>query len=224
VRAVVGDALPRAHGRAPRIDEAGRDLRRAPSGDPRYRAEHLPVWSEFDAPAYGIPIVDQRGFKVAHDVYGPPFDPTAGERVVDPASIAAVREHLRRRFPGLADAPVVETRVCQYETTPDTHFILDRHPGGSNVWIAGGGSGHGFKHGPSIGAYLVGLLEGRTPEELDGADAARFRLGPRAPGPAYAAPVTVRVPLDRRKLADSTHCGNQAATHLLGPSGLATPC
>jgi len=154
-----------------------------PAADPRYRAEGLPVWSEFDAPAYGIPAIDERGFKVAHDVYGPPFDPTTGERVIDAASIDAVRAHLRRRFPGLADAPVVETRVCQYEATPDTHFILDRHPAWSNVWLAGGGSGHGFKHGPSIGSYLVGLLAGRTPVELEGEAAGRFGLGRRAPGP-----------------------------------------
>jgi len=154
-----------------------------PVGDPRYRAEHLPVWSEFDAPAYGVPAIDGRGFKLAHDVYGPPFEPTSGERVVAAPSIAAVREHLRRRFPGLADAPVVETRVCQYEVTPDTHFILDRHPEWSNVWLAGGGSGHGFKHGPAIGTYVIGLLEGRAPFDLEGEAAARFRLGPRTPGP-----------------------------------------
>ena len=153
------------------------------SGDTRYRAENHPAWCEFDAPAYGIPAIDQRGFKLAHDVYGPPFDPTTGERVINPASVEAVRRQLRLRFPGLAEAPVVETRVCQYEATADTHFILDRHPGLENAWIAGGGSGHGFKHGPAIGAYVVGLIEGRTPEELEGDAAARFRIGPREPGP-----------------------------------------
>ena len=157
----------------------------APAGDDRYRGEQLPVWSEFDAPAYGIPIVDQRGFKVGHDEYGVPFDPTDGARVADAATIEHAREHLRRRFPGLAEAPVVETKTCQYEVTPDTNFIVDRHPGWSNVWLAGGGSGHGFKHGPSIGTYLVGLLEGRSPEELEGTGAARFRVGPRDAGPGF---------------------------------------
>ena len=60
------------------------------------------------------------------------------------------------RFPDLADAPVVETRVCQYESTPDSQFIIDRHPDFDNVWLVGGGSGHGFKHGPVIGRYVVG--------------------------------------------------------------------
>jgi sarcosine oxidase len=154
------------------------------AGDGRYREGGCPTWCEFDGPLYGIPGIDERGFKIAYDVYGPPFDPTTGERLVSPGSIEATRRHLRLRFPGLADAPVVETRVCQYETTPDTNFILDRHPGIENAWIAGGGSGHGFKHGPSIGQYVVGLVDGRTPEELEGEQAARFRIGPRPRGPS----------------------------------------
>ena len=101
--------------------------------------------------------------KLAPDRYGPVFDPSHGERIVDPESVRLARRYLARRFPSLADAPVVETRVCQYETTPDTHFILDRHPGYDNVWIAGGGSGHGFKHGPVIGAYLIDADGGRRP-------------------------------------------------------------
>jgi len=46
------------------------------------------------------------------------------------------------------DAPLLETRVCQYENTTDHNFIVDRHAANTNVWIVGGGSGHGFKHGP----------------------------------------------------------------------------
>jgi sarcosine oxidase len=152
------------------------------AGDGRYREGGCPTWCDYDGPLYGIPGIDERGFKIAYDLYGPPFDPTNGERIASPESIEATRRYLRRRFPGLADAPVVETRVCQYEATPDTNFIIDRHPELENAWIAGGGSGHGFKHGPSIGAYLVGLLEGQAPEALEGEEAERFRLGPRRHG------------------------------------------
>jgi glycine/D-amino acid oxidase-like deaminating enzyme len=152
-------------------------------GDERYRAGRCPLWCEFDWPSWGVPAIDDRGFKVAYDIYGPPFDPTNGERIVDRASVQQVRAIIERRFPGLAGAPVVETRVCQYEATPDTNFILDRHPELGNVWIAGGGSGHAFKHGPVIGEYLAGILEGRTPEQQEGEAADRFRLGPRQPGP-----------------------------------------
>jgi len=66
---------------------------------------------------------------------------------------------------------VLETRVCQYENTPDNNFILDRHPSGENVWIVGGGSGHGFKHGPAVGEMVAkAILHGVQPE-------VRFRLG-----------------------------------------------
>ena len=81
--------------------------------------------------------------------------------------------YLARRFPDLAGAPVVETRVCQYETTPDSQFVIDRHPDFDNVWLVGGGSGHGFKHGPMIGRHVVERLNGvdlREGEE-------RFGLG-----------------------------------------------
>jgi glycine/D-amino acid oxidase-like deaminating enzyme len=82
-----------------------------------------------------------------------------------------VREYIAFRFPALKDAPLVETRVCQYEQTPDSHFILDRHPAMENVWIAGGGSGHGFKHGPAVGEMMVELiLKEREPDAI-------FQLG-----------------------------------------------
>jgi sarcosine oxidase len=58
----------------------------------------------------------------------------------------------------LKDAPVLETRVCQYENTPDHHLIIDRHPVKQNVWLLGGGSGHGFKHGPAVGEMVARLV------------------------------------------------------------------
>jgi sarcosine oxidase len=147
-------------------------------GDGRFAAEWMPCFVEYDAAFYGIPAVDGRGFKLAPDRYGPVFDPSAGERLVDPESARLVRQYLARRFPPLEHQPIVETRVCQYETTPDTHFLLDRHPGFDNVWLVGGGSGHGFKHGPVIGELVVSRLDGAAPG--DGEE--RFALDrPRQP-------------------------------------------
>ena len=144
-----------------------------PPGDGRFAADHLPCWVDYAAAFYGIPAVDGRGMKLAPDRYGPVFDPTHGERIVDPESVRLARRYLARRFPDLADAPVVETRVCQYETTPDTHFVIDRHPAFDNVWLVGGGSGHGFKHGPVIGRHVVGRLAGATLQPGE----ERFSLG-----------------------------------------------
>lgn len=132
-----------------------------PAGDPRFNDTHLPVWGDHrEHFFYGIPGSDRRGFKVADDTRGPVFDPTSGERVVSPDTLRGVREHLAFRFPALKDAPLIETRVCQYEQTPDEHFIVDRHPRMENVWLLGGGSGHGFKHGPAVGEVMAELILG----------------------------------------------------------------
>ena len=107
---------------------------------------------------YGIPGSDRRGFKVADDTRGNEFDPTNGERVVSPATLKRVREYIAFRFPAMKDAPLIETRVCQYEQTSDSNFIMDRHPRIENVWLLGGGSGHGFKHGPALGEMMADLI------------------------------------------------------------------
>jgi sarcosine oxidase len=144
-----------------------------PPGDGRFAADALPCWIDYGAAFYGIPAVDGRGMKLAPDRYGPVFDPSNGERLVDPESVRLARRYLSRRFPDLANAPVIETRVCQYETTPDSHFVIDRHPELDNVWLVGGGSGHGFKHGPVIGRHVVGRLDGADPAPGE----ERFGLG-----------------------------------------------
>jgi glycine/D-amino acid oxidase-like deaminating enzyme len=132
-----------------------------PAGDPRFNDTHLPVWGDHREHFFdGIPGSDRRGFKVADDTRGPAFDPTSGERVVSLDTLRGVREHLAFRFPALKDAPLIETRVCQYEQTPDEHFIVDRHPRMENVWLLGGGSGHGFKHGPAVGEMMAELILG----------------------------------------------------------------
>ena len=129
-----------------------------PSGDTRFSDNELPVWVDLSTPAmYGIPGNANRGFKIADDTSGPVFDPTTGNRNVTPASVRKISTYLKRRFPALAGAPLIGSEVCQYEASPDSHLILDRHPAAANVWIAGGGSGHGFKMGPIIGEMVATL-------------------------------------------------------------------
>ena len=98
--------------------------------------------------------------KVAIDRHGPPFDPDNGDRVVSEEGLAEVRRYLAARLPDLKDAPVIEARVCQYENTSNGDFLIDRHPEFENVWLVGGGSGHGFKHGPVVGEYVAARIEG----------------------------------------------------------------
>jgi sarcosine oxidase len=144
-----------------------------PPGDPWFHEERCPTWVDLSGERifYGMPGNEGRGFKVADDTRGAPFDPTLEERLVTPALLAAAREAMGRRFPGMAGQPVVETRVCQYENSPDGHLLFGRHPAAGNVWLLGGGSGHGFKLAPALGDYAAGILmEDGTPDPL-------FRLG-----------------------------------------------
>jgi sarcosine oxidase len=134
-----------------------------PAGDGRFSVRELPVWMDFAAGSqpgqiYGVPGAGASGFKVADDTSGPVMDPTCGERIVSADSVASTRAFLSRRFPALAHAPLIGSEVCQYESTPDGHFVVDRHPRASNIWIVGGGSGHGFKMGPAVGEMMTSLV------------------------------------------------------------------
>jgi monomeric sarcosine oxidase len=131
-----------------------------PAGDSRFASPALPIWADFGDLVYGFPNLEGRGLKLAIDHHGPAFDPDDGKRIVTPEGMAEARRSLERLFPAMKDAPVVETRVCQYENTSSGDFLIDRHPDFENVWIAGGGSGHGFKHGPVLGEYVTALVKG----------------------------------------------------------------
>jgi len=138
------------------------------AGDLRFTDAQLPVWIDFGTRFYGIPGNHWRGFKVADDARGPVIDPTTLERQISAEGLAAARKFLSLRFPGLAGAPLLESRVCQYENSTDQDFIVDHHPEAENIWIVGGGSGHGYKHGPAMGELVseavLGLKE--PPKEL----------------------------------------------------------
>lgn len=134
-------------------------------GDARFAVPQFPIWLDFERDYYGFPDLDARGFKLAHDTHGEPTDPDTMERAPTPQRIAQARAFLARRFPALADAPLVGSEVCQYENTSNGDLVLDRHPGFDNVWIAGGGSGHGFKLGPAVGEHLAHRMLRDAPGE-----------------------------------------------------------
>ena len=126
----------------------------------------LPVWVETGASLfYGVPGSNYRGFKVADDSRGAPFDPTNGDRTPSPEAIRTGRNYMERRFPAMRGAPLIESRVCQYEQSADGHLIVDTHPEAANAWIAGGGSGHGYKLGPALGEMLAGQALGEREKE-----------------------------------------------------------
>ncbi|MFB9471540.1 NAD(P)/FAD-dependent oxidoreductase [Nonomuraea salmonea] len=140
---------------------------------PQWSLPETPAWVDHGASAYGHGDVDGVGMKATSDAEGPPYEPEHGPRVVDPGSVEQARGYLRRRFPSLAELPVLFTQVCQYALTPDAEWLLaEVSPG---VWVLGGDSGHGFKHGPAWAGYVAGVLDGAYEPEP------RFGDHPRTP-------------------------------------------
>jgi glycine/D-amino acid oxidase-like deaminating enzyme len=125
--------------------------------------DNMPAWIDLDGNDfyYGIPGNAYRGFKVGVDKRGEHFDPTHGERIAHPEVLAKARAFMAHRFPALKNAPLVENRVCPYENSPDGNFILDTHPEADNCWFLGGGSGHGYKHGPALGEMAAEIICGK---------------------------------------------------------------
>ncbi len=135
-----------------------------PARDYRFAPPAMPVWIDFNDLVYAIPDIAGCGFKIAIDAHGPEFDPEEGDRAATTDGLAAVRKYLSLRVPALKDAPVLGSEVCQYENTSNGDFLIDRHPTLENVWLVGGGSGHGFKHGPAVGEYVMKRISGGNVE------------------------------------------------------------
>ena len=137
-----------------------------PGGDARFSPGQLPGWADFNEGDiyYGFPDLEARGFKIAHDRHGPPIDVDTDDRAFSQDALQDVRTFMQRRFPALAQRPLVETRVCQYENSSNGDLLVDRHPEWDNVWLLGAGSGHGFKHGPAVGRYAARRVAGEQVE------------------------------------------------------------
>ncbi|HEX3896427.1 MAG TPA: FAD-dependent oxidoreductase [Rudaea sp.] len=146
-----------------------------PPGDISFAPPAMPAWFHHPALVYGMPDLENRGFKVSVDKHGAAFDPDTGSRVFTAEALAMARAYIEERFPKLKNAALTESRVCQYENTSNGDFIIDRHPELDNVVIVGGGSGHGFKHGPAVGEYVCAMLT-----QSNAAFESRFALATKA--------------------------------------------
>jgi len=133
-----------------------------PEGDRRFLPDLMPGWADFNAGDmyYGFPDLEARGVKFAHDRHGIAVDPDTQSREPTRAALDEVIAFRDRRFPLLKGAPVTGAEVCQYENSSNGDFLIDRHPAMSNVVLVGGGSGHGFKHGPEVGRLAAELALG----------------------------------------------------------------
>jgi glycine/D-amino acid oxidase-like deaminating enzyme len=146
-------------------------------GGPAWGAGGVPAWVDYDRAMYGTADIDRLGVKAAADVEGPPIEPE--DELPDTAlTEPIVRSYLRTRFPALEHAPLRESRCCRYELTADSNFIAAEHPGQSGVWLVGGGSGHGFKHGPALAERLAAAFRGAPLPD-------RFGVGERHPSRSF---------------------------------------
>lgn len=138
-----------------------------PAGDRSFSPGAMPGWADFNGGDifYGFPDLESRGVKFAHDAHGVEVDPDTQDRRPTEAALAEIVSYRDRRFPLLKGAPLTEARVCQYENSSNGDFLIDFHPRWSNVLLVGGGSGHGFKHGPEVGRYAAGRLLGSVKPE-----------------------------------------------------------
>jgi sarcosine oxidase len=130
-----------------------------PPGDERFTFPNFPTWAVDNA--YGFPSIEGKGFKVVPTFERVIVDPDTQEHTLTADELRRGREFVAKWFPALAAQPLVESKVCQREDSIDDHFIVDRHAELSNVWIVGGGSGHGYKHGIMLGEYVANRVVGK---------------------------------------------------------------
>ncbi len=128
----------------------------------------LPIWIDQTDPkiAYGFPDLGS-GLKLGFHRLGSPFDPDMPRpNTTERGRIEEATAYLAQRLPSMRDAQLKATHVCHYENTPNGDLLIDLHPGTQNVWLVGGGSGHGFKHAPAVANYVTGLIAGEKTREV----------------------------------------------------------
>ena len=138
-----------------------------PPGDRHFLPGTMPGWADFNGGDifYGFPDLETRGLKFAHDQHGAVVDPDTQSRRPTEAALAEIVAYRDRRFPALRGAQLIGAEVCQYENSSNGDFLIDFHPQLENVLLVGGGSGHGFKHGPEVGRYAAARLLGSVKAE-----------------------------------------------------------
>jgi sarcosine oxidase len=148
-------------------------------GGQAFRSDRFPIyiWQPI-APRgfYGFPsLAGERGVKVAIHGSNNICSPSTIDRVVTDHDLQPLRDLLASRIPSL-NGGVVTSKTCMYTTTPDENFVLGSHSDFSNVHIAAGFSGHGFKFAPVIGEILADLaMKGATQHKIEMFSIDRFR-------------------------------------------------
>lgn len=155
-----------------------------PGGVAAFQPERFPIyiWQRGEGEeVYGFPAVDgpDGGVKAAF-FHQPRVEETTPETVVRrirPEDVADLQNALGQFLPGLV-GPCLQAKVCLYTSTPDGHFVICRHPEHSQISVAAGFSGHGYKFCSVVGEILADLAQtGQTRHDLSRFDPSRFRTG-----------------------------------------------
>jgi monomeric sarcosine oxidase len=141
-----------------------------------FRPGTFPVF--FTDDHYGLPAAGIDGVKVSPKELKEQVDPEKANRSVDEGQVVECREVCRRFVPDLANGELVRTKVCLYDMTENSDFVLDRDPDHPEVLYGYGFSGHGFKFALLIGTLLSELALDLNPSfalERFSADPSRRR-------------------------------------------------
>jgi glycine/D-amino acid oxidase-like deaminating enzyme len=93
-------------------------------------------------------------------------DPDRYDRTPDERTILELTDILSDVVPALKGAGLQSQYCGLYTRTPDHDFILDS-VGPDGCYLAAGFSGHGFKHGPTIGRLMTDLITQGTSDFVD---------------------------------------------------------
>ena len=147
----------------------------APDGEALFAPGRFPIFiwrygGGEDDHFYGFPVVGD-GVKLATEQFAETTEPDHARPNTSADDARRMYEaHVRGRLAGLSDR-CVRAVTCLYTVTPDSGFLIDRHPEWERVLVASPCSGHGFKHSAAIGEALAECVTDGT---------SRLDLGPFA--------------------------------------------
>ncbi|KAH7161056.1 FAD dependent oxidoreductase [Dactylonectria macrodidyma] len=153
---------------------------------PRFSPSRFPAWSfkiteGAEAGLYGFPVDEQGQLKIGyrgtkytnprmqvdgHERSVPITRWTEDEQIqkIPAQALKVVRKFTDEYLPELANVDISITRLCWYTDSFDNHFIIDRVPSNDGLMVATAGSGHAFKYLPTIGSWVVDVIEGKGVE------------------------------------------------------------
>ena len=140
-----------------------------PADAARYAPERCPtvIWMHGEGAGdyfYSFPALPGSAeIKAATEQYEVRTDPDAVDRAVAPGEQRAMFDnHLSGRLAGIGPE-AARSVACLYTVTPDSGFIIDRHPAMDRVTVISACSGHGFKHSAGIGELVARSLDAGMP-------------------------------------------------------------